>query len=55
MFHITINCILEHIEVEGSSCPVIGGLNIFINDISEHSEVGLLNAMVTGGGFIPWE
>jgi len=55
MFHIAINYILEHIEVDGSSCPVIGGLNIFINVISEHNEVGLLIAMVTGGGFMPWE
>jgi len=48
MFHITINYILEHTDEE-SSRPVIGGLNIVINDISEHNEVGLLNAMVRGG------
>jgi len=48
MIHITINFILEHTDVEGSSCPATGGLNNFINNISEHNEVGLLNAMVTG-------
>jgi hypothetical protein len=34
--------------VEVSSCPVNGRLNNFISDISEHNEVGWLNAMVTG-------
>jgi len=30
---------VEYIDVEGSSCPLIGGLNTFIQDIVEYIHV----------------
>jgi len=35
--------------VKGISCPVTGGLNIFIKTISENTDVGWLHVVVRGG------
>jgi hypothetical protein len=40
---------VEYIDAEGSSCPLIGGLNTFVQDIVEYIDVEGSSCPLIGG------